>query len=254
MQMTSSQGTLLWLLLGFGFADSLSSISLRDRPNNAATRAAVAEPQKGHDKATGAAAAAAESLKGPSVQSKKKDTRAVGAKTPKGPSEQSTVKDTRDAAAEPHKGPSMQSNIKAWGLAMESTLATMQAREAEQVAKTMPSLGASKARRAARDFYYFGLKYAGEAKEAHDQVVEVKQRLRSMQDRNGRAYEAAREQTTMGLPGYPKLQSGINFVPPLEKMSHVVRDGPSDPVAAPAAAAPAAAPATAPRIIQNVWH
>merc|ERR1719506_3359107 len=212
--MTSSQGTLLWLLLGFGFADSLSSISLRDRLNNAATRAAVAEPQKGHDKATGAAAAAAES----------------------------------------HKGPSVQSNIKAWGLAMESTLATMQAREAEQVAKTMPSLGASKARRAARDFYYFGLKYAGEAKEAHDQVVEVKQRLRSMQDRNGRAYEAAREQTTMGLPGYPKLQSGINFVPPLEKMSHVVRDGPSDPVAAPAAAAPAAAPATAPRIIQNVWH
>jgi len=110
--------------------------------------------------------------------------------------------------------------MKTWALSMEGTLASMQAKLAEKVVKTMPSLKAKKAMRVAKDLYTSGLAHVGEAKRAAAKTVQLKKQLQRMQVKNARALKVAEKQLNAGLPGYPKLPDGSDFVPSTMAIAH----------------------------------
>lgn len=121
----------------------------------------------------------------------------------------------------PYRGPTPQTDMQAWALSMEGTLASMQSKLAEKVIMNMPSLKAKKALRESRELYEQGLMHAEKTTEALKETAKLKQQLQRMQDAQARALKAAEKQLNDGLPGYPKLPDGSDFIPPTVAISHV---------------------------------
>jgi hypothetical protein len=121
----------------------------------------------------------------------------------------------------PYRGPTPQTDMQAWALSIEGTLASMQSKLAEKVIMNMPSLKAKKALRESRELYEAGLMHAEKTTQALKETAKLKGDLQRMQETQARALKAAEKQLNDGLPGYPKLPDGSDFIPPTVAISHV---------------------------------